>query len=136
MYGDKFLEFAVAGRDAPATVTKPLPMGQGDLFSQTGDTAGMGPYPATLHFLVTAGEDIPAGFTVTLQHSDTADGTFDNVAAYPATVGVRLPGQVIVKAPVPMNIRNWARVSFSESLSVNAVMTIDADKWINGLVAE
>jgi hypothetical protein len=130
MYGDKNLEFSVASRDAAATTTRALPMGQGDL---SGDTAGMGTYGG-LFVYASAGEDIPIGLVITMQHSDKQNGTFESLATFPATTIVKSIGDELIKYPVPLNVKNWVRFTLSSAVKANIVMTTDVDKWINGLV--
>jgi hypothetical protein len=130
MYGDLLLEFSVAGRDATAITTKALPMGQRDL---TGDTTGMGPYDGLFVF-ASAGEDINAGFSITMQHCDTQNGTFENLVTFPATTAIKAPGDVLVKHPVPFNVKNWVRFVLSSAVSASIVIVHNVDKWVNGLV--
>ena len=133
MYGDKNLEFSVANRDAAKLITKSLPLGQGDL---TGDTSGMGPYDGGLYIFVSAGEDVPAGLVITLQHSDSSNGAFSNLLTFPATSAVKPAGSVIVKQPVPPNIKNWVRFSLSSAVKLNIIFTPDVEKLVNGIVKE
>jgi hypothetical protein len=132
MYSDKFLEFSIASRDAAATSTKALPMGQGDL---TGDTTGMGPYGG-LFIYVSAGETIASGFTVTMQHCDTETGTYATLLTFPATTEEKKARQVIVKHPVPFNVKNWVKFTFSSAKLVNALMALDVEKSYPGLFKE
>jgi hypothetical protein len=132
MYSDKHLEFMMAFRDAAATVTRELPMGQGDM---TGDTSGMGPYTG-LFIFVSAGEDVDAGLEITMEHSDTQGGTYDTLIAFPATTDAKGPGQVIVKHPVPFNVKNWVRFTLSEEIKANILITRDVDKRWPGLFKE
>ncbi|MDR1019145.1 MAG: hypothetical protein LBL73_00170 [Synergistaceae bacterium] len=139
MYSDRNLEFCIASRDAAAEVTRALPLGQADLAAPTD---GMGPLGG-LYLHVSAGEAVAApasseqpGFTVTLEHCDTKDGTFTAVVAFPEIRTAITKGQALVKHPVPQGIRNWVRLRFSAAKLMNAVMTLDAEKHYPGLFRE
>jgi hypothetical protein len=132
MYSDKFLEFSIASRDAAATATKALPLGQSDL---AGDTSGMGPYEG-LFIFASAGEDLASGFTITMQHCDTQGGTYSTLIAFPATTAAVSAGGLLIKHPLPFNVKNWVKFTLSSAKKVNIIITRDVDKWINGLIKE
>ncbi|MDR1514084.1 MAG: hypothetical protein LBS45_00180 [Synergistaceae bacterium] len=139
MYSDKNLEFSIASRDAAATTTRALPLGQADLLPPTD---GMGPLGG-LYLYVSAGESWAkpasgsvAGFTVTLEHSDTKEGTFTTVIAFPEDRTDVAQGKVLVKHPVPHGIKNWVRFKFSAAKKMNALATLDAEKHYPGMFRE
>jgi hypothetical protein len=139
MYSDKNLEFSIASRDAAAATTRALPLGQADLAAPTD---GMGPLGG-LYLYVSAGEAIAApangntaGFTVTLEHCDTKAGTFTTVIAFPEIRTAIAAGKVLVKHPVPQDIKNWVRFKFSAEKKMNALATLDAEKHYPGLFRE
>jgi hypothetical protein len=134
MYSDKFLEFSIASRDAAATTTKALPMGQRDL-ALTPDTAGMGPYGG-LFIFASAGEDLATGFVITMQHADLEAGPFTTLITFPATTAAKAAGEVLVKHPVPFNVKNWVRFTLSTAKKVNILMTLDVEKPYPGLFKE
>ena len=123
-YGDKHLEFIVKGRDTPSTTTKALPMGQKDL---NGNTSGMGAYDG-LFIYALAGEDIPVGFNITMQHCDAENGAFVDLIPFPKTTKVIPAGKEVVKHPVPFDVKNWVRFKLSSAVETTIVITIDVDK--------
>ena len=138
MYSDKCLEFSIASRDPAALVTRALPMGQGDL---TGDTSGMGPYSG-LFVYSSAGEAVAApaqnaaGFIITMEHCDTKTGTFTAVIQFPEIRTAIAVGDVLIKHPVPFNIKNWVRFRLSAAKLINILITSDVDKAYPGLTKE
>lgn len=135
MYSDKFLEFERAGRDAAGTTTKPLPMGQADFVgTHSPDTSGMGPYGG-LWLVVTAASDIAAGYSVTIEHCDTENGTYAALLTSSATAAAAVPGNTLFKIPLPFDVKNWVRIKKSAANAVNIFMTNDVDKWPSGIAA-
>ena len=132
MYSDKNLEFVIASRDAAATTTKALPMGQGDL---TGDTSGMGPYSG-LFIYITAAEALATAFAITMQHSDAQAGPYTTLIAFPALTGATPAGTVLVKHPVPFQVKNWVRFTLTAAKKLNIIITSDVDKAYPGLTRE
>ena len=130
MFMDEHLTFERADRDTPATLTKALPMGQGDFVGiNPPDTAGMGPYGG-LYLVVTAAEDIAAGYSIVITHSDTETGTYTDLLASAATAFAAVPGNTLFKIPVPFDIKNWVKIRKETTAKVNIWMTNDVDKWI------
>jgi hypothetical protein len=139
MYGDKYLEFEIPSRDAAASTTRALPLGQAGL---AGDTSGMGPYEG-LFALVIAHDSLPANFKATLETGDTKDGAFTAALASPPLAGAAGMGTVVMKMPLPFGVKNWLRfkkttvvegTETASTLKVTAVITRDVDKWLEGLI--
>lgn len=134
MYADKFLEFERAGRDAVATTTRALPMGQADFTGvNPPDTSGMGPYGG-LWLVVMAAADIAAGYSVAIEHSDTESGTYTALLTSSVTAAAASPGATLFKIPLPFDVRNWVRITKTTADAVNIFLTGDVDKWPSGLI--
>jgi hypothetical protein len=119
---DKNLWFAKAS-DPAATTTRAIPLGQADL---TGDTSGLGSYQ-DLFLVVNAGEAGMSALTVNLQHSDTENGTFDNLLSLPTPATFAVGGH-LVRTPVPFEAKNWVRVSLSNAMKIEAFLSYGVDK--------
>ena len=126
MYMDRNLEYERIGKDAAATTTRVLPFGQEDLvpLPNAGTTADVSP-DTRLYFMAVAGaNDVAAGMTFELQHSDTKGGTYATVQTFgPAPAAG--PGEILIKAPCPQGLKNWTRVVKSDATPVNIFMTYD-----------
>lgn len=123
MITDKNMTF-LKGTDAPVSVTKALPLGQGDL---SGDTSGMGPYAGLYVYVATRAA--LASLSVTLEHCDSADGAFKTLTAYPEVKEAKA-GDAIVKAPLPFSAKNWVRLKFDSAVSVDAMLLLGVDKGV------
>lgn len=118
---DKNLVFA--GPDEKnVTETRAICLTQNDLRAPTD---GIGPYEGLwLNVIPTEGA---AGMSVTLRHCDTADGTFEDLASYPATDAAA--GERLIAAPVPHNCKNWLKVSFGAAFTGNVFLSVGVDKF-------
>lgn len=115
---DKNLVF-VKGTDPAAATTRAIPLGQSENYPAP--TEEMGVYNAL--WLVVSAADVVTGMKVTLETSDTETGTFTPVKSYPAVSGGA--GTLIVKDPLPMNLKNWIRLTFSAAVAMNAEVVVD-----------
>jgi hypothetical protein len=131
MYGDKMLEMQIKTQTASAT-SAAICLGQGDL---PAPTDGIAPYDG-LYFIARAGEALAAAFTVTLQHSDTKGGTYTTLIAFPALAAAASEGDLIAKAALPHNAKNWLRCVFSAAKKMDAVIVHNPDKYLYGLTPE
>ena len=118
---DKHLIF-VSEADGEKTESRAICLTQNDLLPPTD---GIGPYEG-LWLIVTPTEDV-SGMSVTLQHCDTADGTFADLVVYPAASAEA--GERLLAAPVPHVCRNWLKVKFSAAFTGNAMLVIGVDKF-------
>jgi len=110
--------------DTAKTESPAIPLGQADL---EGNSRGIVPYQSLILHVV-AGEDIGAGFTVTLSTSDTEDGTFDTVRVYDQLYQDVKAGMDIVNVALPWECRNWVKLTLSEAKKVNAQLVMDTAK--------
>ena len=118
---DKLMTFAKP-EDGAITESKALCLAQGDL---TAPNDGMAPYDG-LFIVVSSYTEAISGLSVTLQHCDTKDGTYEDVFSTPSK-DVEA-GEVVVKAPIPFRCKNWLKLKFSTAALVNAFITHGVDK--------
>jgi len=144
MYADLHQTFARPdwGVENP---TRARPMGQLDLHLQVPildaqrgvterETDGMGIYKQSrLWIYCGAVEDVPTGFTLTLQHADEEGGTYENLVTFGPTTQVTNPGETVFKNPVPMAVKNWVRFLLSSPVQTNIIYTPDVEKLVLGL---
>lgn len=126
MYMDRHLEYERIGKDAAESVTRALPFGQGDLapLPNAGTTQDVSP-DARLYFVVMAGANpVPAGMTITIEHGDTETGAYETAQAF-GPLAAALPGEILVAAPCPQNLKNWTRVAKGEATPLNIFLTYD-----------
>lgn len=121
MVQDKHLIFLTPD-EGEKTETRAVCLTQNDL---PAPTDGIGPYEG-LWLNVTPIDDV-SNMTVTLQHCDTKDGTFDDLVVYPGK-SVEA-GERLIAAPVPHNCKNWLKVIFGAAFTGNAFLSIGVDKF-------
>ena len=121
MIVDKLLTFAKP-EDGAVTTSRAICLAQGDL---PAPNIGMAPYEGL--FLIVSTYTTPvSNLVVTLEESETKDGTYEPLVVYPAvTAG---PGEIVVKSPVPFKAKNWLRLTFSAPANVNAFLSHGVDK--------
>ena len=118
---DKLMTFATP-KDGAITETRAICLAQGDL---PAPNDGMAPYDGLFLTVSTYTEPV-SGLAVTLQHCDTKDGTYEDLASYAAKDAGA--GEVVVKAPIPFAAKNWLKLTFSTAATVNAFITHGVDK--------
>ena len=118
---DKLLMFTTP-KDGAVTTSHEVCLAQGDL---PAPNIGMAPYEGL--FLTVSTRTTPvSNLVVTLEESETKDGTYEPLVVYPAvTAG---PGEIVVKSPVPFKAKNWLRLTFSAPANVNAFLSHGVDK--------
>ena len=118
---DKLLMFTTP-KDGAVTTSHEVCLAQWDL---PAPNIGMAPYEGL--FLTVSTRTAPvSNLVVTLEESETKDGTYEPLVVYPAvTAG---PGEIVVKSPVPFKAKNWLRLTFSAPANVNAFLSHGVDK--------
>lgn len=134
MYSDRLLEFVLA-KDAAATTTKALSLGQHDLMPRPGTTGtdGMGPYNGLFIYVGAGTAAIPAGLTINLQHADLRTGPWTTFKSIGPSQVIAQPGDRIFVDPVPFDVKNWIRFTLSSAVQLNIIMTRDVDKVFHSL---
>lgn len=122
MITDKLLTLATKD-DGTITQTRAVCLAQADLKAPTN---GIAPYQGL--WLTVRAYDAAENLTVTLEHCDTADGTYETLLAFPA-VSADI-GELIAKAPIPFGSKNWLRLAFNKGARVNAILTAGVDKGV------
>ena len=110
------------GTDNAVAVTKAISIGQADL---EGDTKGLNSYAGLILNVSAAAPAASLG--VTLETSDTENGTFETVTVYPAKSNLKA-GDTVVNERLPFGVRNWVRLNFGTAVKVNAHLLQDTDK--------
>lgn len=109
-------------KDAAATTTRAIPLGQGDL---SGNTQGLTAYKSLIVHV--SALEAAASVTVTLETSDYEAGPYEVVHVWPAVANVK-PGTLLVNDPMPWTARNWVRIKLSSAMKINAHLAEDTNK--------
>ena len=118
---DRNLTFSDS-KDAAATTTRAIPLGQGDL---SGKTQGLTAYKSLIVHI--SALEAAASVTVTLETADYKAGPYEVVHVWPAVAGVK-PGTLLVNDPMPWTVRNWVRLKLSSAMKINAHLAEDTNK--------
>ena len=118
---DKLLMFTTP-KDGAVTTSHEVCLAQGDL---PAPNIGMAQYEGL--FLTVSTRTTPVtDLVVTLENSETRDGTYEPLVTYPAVSAG--PGEIIIKSPIPFKAKNWLRLTFSAAAEVNAFLSHGVDK--------